>query len=119
MQRPKVDDLCSSSFSSSDMDMDLARQEELLVEKYGRLQLKQRALIGKKQTRRYFDSADWSLQKQGKLIPDLFLDFDCPIDQLPVKLEPTLPGQRNRSHLDMVGWVEPVSVNTSRTVLDI
>ncbi|GLC37289.1 hypothetical protein PLESTB_001139800 [Pleodorina starrii] len=122
MQRPPSDDLCSSSFSSSDMDMsEMARQEEMLVAKYGSLTLKKRALVGKRSTTRYFDSADWSLQKQGKLIPDVFLGFDCPIDQLPVKTEPTLPAQRNRSHLDAVGWAEPVAIpaNNSRTVLDI
>ncbi|KXZ51539.1 hypothetical protein GPECTOR_12g502 [Gonium pectorale] len=121
MQRPPPDDV-NSSFSSTDMDTDLARQEEQLVEKYGRLQLKQRMLTGgKKQDRRYFDSADWQMQKQGKLIPDMFLGYDCPVDQLPVKLEPTVPGQRQRTHLDAVAWAQPaiLPVNSSRTVIDI
>ncbi|GFR45592.1 hypothetical protein Agub_g6987 [Astrephomene gubernaculifera] len=122
MQQPLADDLSSTSFSSTELDvMDTARQEEYLIEKYGRLSLKQRALMGKKQTRRYFDSADWSLQKQGKLEPDVFLGFDCPIDQLPVKSEPTVPGPRQRSAMDHVGWAEPavLPANAARNVIDI
>lgn len=45
----------------------------------------------------------------------------CPIDQLPVKSEPTLPSERRPSQLAHVGWAEPavLPVQVTRTVLDI
>ncbi|EFJ44224.1 hypothetical protein VOLCADRAFT_95424 [Volvox carteri f. nagariensis] len=111
MQRLSTDELSSSSFTSSDMDMDIARQEELLIEKYGGLQLKQRALLGKLDNLMLL-----SIDHLTLLHP-----LQCPIDQLPVKSKRTVPTQRGRSHLDVVGWSEPVAVpvNASRTVLDI
>ncbi|PNH02399.1 hypothetical protein TSOC_011627, partial [Tetrabaena socialis] len=70
--------------------------------------------------RRYFDSADWSLQKEGKLVPDVLLGFDCPIDQLPVRSEPLVLPARTRTHLNTVGWAQPsMPVAASRTVMDI
>ncbi len=45
----------------------------------------------------------------------------CPIDQLPVKSQPTLPSERRPSQLAHVGWAEPavLPVQVTRTVLDI
>ncbi|KAG2490495.1 hypothetical protein HYH03_011121 [Edaphochlamys debaryana] len=100
----------------------MTRQEELLVGRYGKLQLKKTLLCGKRQTRRYFDSADWALAHEGKPLPDdMLLQFEGPMDQLPHKTEPTAPLVRGRSNLDTVGWAEPATlpVHNTRTVIDI
>lgn len=45
----------------------------------------------------------------------------CPIDQLPVKSEPTVAVPRGRSHLEHVAWATPevLPVAQTRTVIDI
>ncbi|PNW77410.1 hypothetical protein CHLRE_10g435350v5 [Chlamydomonas reinhardtii] len=121
MQRPPADDSCSSSFSSTDLDAQMAATEALLVQRYGAMGMKQRVLFGKKHSqRRYFDSADYNLQKEGRPLQELYL-LDCPIDQLPVKSEPTVAVPRGRSHLEHVAWATPevLPVAQTRTVIDI
>lgn len=70
--------------------------------------------------RKYFDSGDWCLQREGKVASDSFLDYGVPIESLPVKSEPTPRRVIERSHLDAVQWPErQVQLPTTRTVIDI
>lgn len=92
----------------------------MLVERYGALKIKQRVHKKSSGERKYFDSADWQMVKQGKHVADPLLDYG-PVDQLPVKSEPTIAASRSRTHLDAVVWAEPIAlpVQQSRNVIDI
>lgn len=79
------------------------QQEALLLQKYGGMKPKKH-LLAKTSGRKCFDSADWMLAKEGRPVDDVN-DDDTPVDQRPVKFEPSPNPPRRRSTLDAVAVV--------------